>query len=102
MCSSDLPERGDVSVVSDHAALCAIYDRLKVKGYAQYVSFNKGLVKGLYYYTGMLFEAHIKGIRKTVASGGRYDELVARFGYDCPAVGYALQLNHLSAQGEPS
>ena len=56
---------------------------------------NKGLVSGLYYYTGTIFEIYSKKLNKVVASGGQYDQLCGQFGYDQPAVGFAINLNEL-------
>ncbi len=94
-----IPARGGVELVADYPQLCALYEGLKAKGYDQYVVFNKGLVKALDYYTGMLFEVAIPGFTRTVASGGRYDGLLGKFGFDCPSVGFAISVSDLK-QGE--
>lgn len=65
------------------------------------------MVRGLDYYTGMVFEWQYKGL--TLCAGGRYDNLVADLGgADCPAVGIAMgverliEASELSEQLEPS
>ncbi|MFT5171440.1 MAG: ATP phosphoribosyltransferase regulatory subunit, partial [Candidatus Marinamargulisbacteria bacterium] len=90
-----LPDRGGPKTIKGHKDLEAILKILKKENVDQYVSFNKGLVKGIYYYTGIIFEAYVEGNRNVVASGGRYDQLLAKFGHRTPAVGYALNLSHL-------
>ena len=52
-------------------------------------------IRNLGYYTGVSFEAMTPGIGTAVASGGRYDELVGRFGPPQPAVGVALGVDRL-------
>jgi histidyl-tRNA synthetase len=56
---------------------------------------DPGLVRGLDYYTGTIFEIKTKagelGAQNTVAGGGRYDRLVASLGgQNTPAIGFAL------------
>jgi ATP phosphoribosyltransferase regulatory subunit len=93
-----IPERGNQTIIQDHEDLVALYQALKEKGVDQYITFNKGLVKQIHYYTGLIFEASIKGIRKVVATGGRYDNLLSKFGYPNPAVGFAIDMTLLEAQ----
>ena len=61
-------------------------------GVAEYVSVDMGIVRGLAYYTGFVFEAfQIVGTGRALAGGGRYDNLVAKLGYqDMPAVGFGM------------
>ncbi|HUZ18854.1 MAG TPA: ATP phosphoribosyltransferase regulatory subunit [Spirochaetia bacterium] len=44
------------------------------------------------YYTGIAFRAFVEGQDSAVASGGRYDELLANFGFAAPSVGFSLLL----------
>lgn len=90
-----IPPVGGVEVVSDFPHLVAIHHILKQKGYDQYVTFNKGLIKQIDYYTGIIFECYVKGIGQPVGSGGRYDALLQHFGVDLPAVGFALNVDPL-------
>ncbi len=52
-------------------------------------------IRNLGYYTGVSFEAVTPGLGTAVASGGRYDDLVGRFGPPQPAVGVALGVDRL-------
>ncbi len=90
-----IPERGGVKLVKDHPELVKLYEILKSHKLDGYVNFNKGLVKDLNYYTGMIMECFVKGVRQMVGSGGQYNKLLGKFGFDCPAVGFALNLNIL-------
>jgi ATP phosphoribosyltransferase regulatory subunit len=47
------------------------------------------------YYTGAVFEVYAAGLGFTVANGGRYDNLLKRFGQDLPATGFAIYLERL-------
>ncbi len=51
-----------------------------------------GEVRGLGYYTGITFAGYAPGAGAAVAAGGRYDELLARFGRPDPAIGFAVDL----------
>ena len=90
-----IPERGDANIIQDHSHLQKVAQILEEKGLSQYVSYNKGLVKEIFYYTGLIFEAYVPGVREIVCSGGRYDQLLSGFGLDQPAVGFAINLSAL-------
>ncbi len=51
-----------------------------------------GEARGLGYYTGLTFAAYAPGAGSAVAAGGRYDELLARFGRPGAAIGFAVDL----------
>lgn len=65
---------------------------LTAMGLAEFVEVDFGVVRGLAYYTGFVFEAFDrKGELRAIAGGGRYDDLVAKLGGpDFPAVGFAI------------
>ncbi|MGE4169816.1 MAG: ATP phosphoribosyltransferase regulatory subunit [Candidatus Margulisiibacteriota bacterium] len=90
-----IPERGGVEVVQDYPELVVLHSALKAKGQDHYVHFNKSLIHHHDYYTGIVFEVYAKGVRRIIGKGGRYDNLIQQFGYDCPAVGFALNVNVL-------
>ena len=52
-----------------------------------------GEVRGLGYYTGTRFSAYAPGVGRAIAVGGRYDDLLARFGRAAPAAGFAVELD---------
>jgi ATP phosphoribosyltransferase regulatory subunit len=62
----------------------------------RHVVYDFGEVRGLDYYTGIQFEVFVAGAGAAVGAGGRYDDLVARFGRPLPAVGLALNLDALA------
>lgn len=58
------------------------------------VEVDMGEVRGLGYYTGITFAGYAPGAGSAVASGGRYDGLLARFGRPGPAIGFAVDLEY--------
>jgi ATP phosphoribosyltransferase regulatory subunit len=52
--------------------------------------------RDLAYYTGPVFQIHAAGPGRSIAAGGRYDGLCARFGRSRPAAGFAFGLDELS------
>lgn len=62
----------------------------------RHVVYDFGEVRGLDYYTGIHFEAFVAGAGTAVGAGGRYDDLMGRFGRPLPAVGLALDLDAIA------
>ncbi len=65
---------------------------IEAMGLAEFVAVDLGVVRGLAYYTGFVFEAFDrKGDLRALAGGGRYNDLVKKLGGpDLPAVGFAI------------
>ena len=63
-----------------------------------------GLARSLGYYTGAVFEVYDPALGVPLGGGGRYDELLGRFGRPLPAVGFALNVErlHIALMGEES
>jgi histidyl-tRNA synthetase len=60
------------------------------------ISFTPRLVRGLDYYTGVIFEVVADGMPGSIASGGRYDHLIAAMGGpDVPACGGSLGVERI-------
>lgn len=95
-------DRGDGPVRAAAENLSAIHELLAEKGMADRVIFDLGLVRELGYYTGAVFELYDPAVGFAVGGGGRYDELVGRFGRPLPACGVALDLErvHMAATAE--
>jgi ATP phosphoribosyltransferase regulatory subunit len=66
-------------------------------GVASQVSLDLGLTRSLEYYTGVVFEGYAPGVGSPIMGGGRYDHLLADFGGDQPATGFALEVERLLA-----
>jgi ATP phosphoribosyltransferase regulatory subunit len=62
---------------------------------AERVIFDLGLIRNIGYYTGAVFEVYDPAIGAPIGGGGRYDELLGRFGRSLPAVGFALNVDSL-------
>jgi histidyl-tRNA synthetase len=67
-------------------------EALESYGVADQCKLDLSIVRGLAYYTGLVFEAFdAEGELRALFGGGRYDELVGMFGnQDVPAVGFAF------------
>jgi histidyl-tRNA synthetase len=74
------------------AELRRLFDLLEPYGVADRVVFDASVVRGLAYYTGIVFEAHDRdGALRAVCGGGRYDRLLESLGgRSLPAVGFGF------------
>ncbi|MGH7850363.1 MAG: ATP phosphoribosyltransferase regulatory subunit [Thermodesulfobacteriota bacterium] len=52
-------------------------------------------IRGFNYYTGVTFEIVSRDIMAPLVRGGRYDELMGKYGYDSPATGFAIDVETL-------
>ncbi|WP_110928490.1 ATP phosphoribosyltransferase regulatory subunit [Bacillus massiliglaciei] len=76
--------------------------QLKEFGVDTHVSFDLTLVSHMSYYTGTLFEVYAGQVGSPIGNGGRYDNLLDKFGWDAPATGFAVRMDRLvEALGEP-
>ncbi len=73
-------------------ALQCLFGWIDIMGLSDYVKFDHTIVRGLAYYTGIVFEAlDCKGTLRSICGGGRYDHLIKKIGgVDMPAVGFAM------------
>ncbi len=99
---------GGEEVFEKAAALCpgerfaAILDSLKslwqtvtqIAG-KERVTVDLSMVHRTDYYTGMILRGYLSGYGEEILSGGRYDKLIAEFGYDVPATGFAVNVDAL-------
>jgi ATP phosphoribosyltransferase regulatory subunit len=69
---------------------------------AERLIFDLGLVRSLGYYTGAVFQVYDPALGVPIGGGGRYDDLLGRFGRPLPAVGFALTVErlHIALAGE--
>lgn len=70
-----------------------LYNILDAAGYGENIIIDLGIVHEIDYYTGLVIGGYVEGIGESVLSGGRYDNLIANFGRDLPAVGFAMNVN---------
>jgi len=72
--------------------LKAVFATLDLMGVGEYCVFDPSIVRGLAYYTGIVFEVHdIAGELRAICGGGRYDNLLRDFGGPAiPATGMGM------------
>jgi histidyl-tRNA synthetase len=71
-----------------------LLDSLRTRGLADFVRIDLGIVRGLAYYSGVVFEAFDRGGKlRALAGGGRYDNLIGHLSdgaVSLPAIGFAM------------
>jgi ATP phosphoribosyltransferase regulatory subunit len=92
--------RGGPEVLSRAAGvgaenLRAVHELLAERGVVDRVIFDLGLLRELGYYTGTIFEVLDPAVAFPLGGGGRYDELLGRFGEARPACGAGLDLQRV-------
>lgn len=90
----NLPLEGDLAAQAKARTedWSTLLRNLKAAGAGDFIQIDLGIVRGLAYYTGFVFEAfEASGEGRALAGGGRYDALVKKLGGpDIPAVGFAM------------
>ena len=90
----NLPLEGDLAEQAQKrlADWQALLSGLQSSGAGDFIQIDLGIVRGLAYYTGFVFEAfEASGEGRALAGGGRYDALVKKLGGpEMPAVGFAM------------
>jgi ATP phosphoribosyltransferase regulatory subunit len=77
------------------ASLSEVHRLLAAYGLADAIILDLGELRGFDYYSGVTFEGYAEGYGTEVCGGGRYDQLLARFGAASPATGFAFDVNRL-------
>jgi ATP phosphoribosyltransferase regulatory subunit len=77
----------------DH--LEAVVAGLAQAGMDRHVLVDLGEIRDLTYYTGIVFEVLVPDLGFELGGGGRYDDLVGRFGHPMRAVGFALDVERV-------
>lgn len=72
-----------------------LWSTIESLGLSESFKIDFGDVPRLDYYTGLTFKVYLAGVGVRVGAGGRYDNLIARFGPPEPAVGFVLDLDSL-------
>ncbi len=99
---------GDLSVLKDAkklvrdtpaeahlASLEEVTQKLVALGLGETLGVDLGEIRGAAYYTGVSFALFAPGPGEAVATGGRYDELLGRYGHPQPATGAGIDLENL-------
>ena len=93
----------DENITRQLEELRAIYrDACEICGSDGEITVDLGLVNKTDYYTGLIIKGYLQGHGEEVISGGRYDKLISEFGYDVPAVGFAVNVNGIAKVIEKS
>ena len=72
-----------------------VLEILDIHGVTDFLSIDLGETRGLDYHSGITFEGFVTGFGEPVCSGGRYDKLIGRYGFDAPATGFTFNLLNL-------
>lgn len=72
-----------------------LYRILSSYGLEKYITFDLGMLGKFQYYTGIIFKAYTYGSGTPIATGGRYDKLLAQFGKDAPSIGFGIYVDDL-------
>lgn len=94
-------ELGGEAMTKALERLAGTYEAAVERGIGDRLNLDLGLLRDLGYYTGAIVEVYDPALGHVIGGGGRYDELMGRFGRPLPAVGFALFLERLHiAQAE--
>lgn len=72
-----------------------IYRLLTLYGAEDHITFDLSMSGSYGYYTGVIFRAYTYGTGDAVVRGGRYDNLLGKFGKNTPSIGFAIILDEL-------
>ncbi len=86
---------GGSAVERASSRLTETYEGLRAAGIADRVQLDLGLLRDLDYYSGAILEVYDPALGHIIGGGGRYDELLGRFGRPMPAAGFALYLERV-------
>lgn len=86
---------GNPRSISAVERLKRVYELLKIYGVEKYISFDLAMVSKYHYYTGVIFSAYTYQAGSAIAKGGRYDNLLEKFGKPSPATGFVVIIDDL-------
>lgn len=91
---TDINKLNDYFDENDFIDFFQFFDLIKAYEINDWIQFDVSIVRGLSYYTGIVFEAFFKNIdlKRAICGGGRYDNLLESYGYPekVPCVGFGL------------
>ncbi|HVO54904.1 MAG TPA: ATP phosphoribosyltransferase regulatory subunit [Solirubrobacterales bacterium] len=86
---------GGAAVERATAQMQATLEALERRGAADRVQIDLGLLRDIGYYSGAIVEVYDPALGHILGGGGRYDNLMQRFGVNLPACGFALYLERV-------
>ncbi|MDD3403615.1 MAG: ATP phosphoribosyltransferase regulatory subunit [Hespellia sp.] len=72
-----------------------MYELLTLYGVQDHISFDLSMSGNYGYYTGIIFRAYTYGTGDAIVRGGRYDQLMEKFGKQTPSIGFAIIVDEL-------
>lgn len=72
-----------------------IYKLLQLYGVEDHITFDLSMSGSYGYYTGIIFRAYTYGTGDAVVRGGRYNNLLEKFGKKTPSIGFAIIVDEL-------
>src|SRR6185369_4319582 len=98
--STDVIQKASATVRNDRSRraldnLAKVVEILAIHGIRDELTIDLGEIRGLSYHTGVTFEGFVPAIGEPVCGGGRYDELMGRYGRSVPATGFAFNVLNL-------
>lgn len=94
--AKSLEEFADLAGVGESAEVAELrklFELAEDYGYGDWLQFDASVVRGLAYYTGVVFEGFDRaGVLRAICGGGRYDKLLTLYGSkkDVPCVGFGF------------
>ncbi|MDD3361012.1 MAG: ATP phosphoribosyltransferase regulatory subunit [Hespellia sp.] len=77
------------------AHLQKMHELLTLYGVEDHISFDLSMSGNYGYYTGIIFRAYTYGTGDAIVRGGRYDQLMEKFGKQTPSIGFAIIVDEL-------
>ena len=72
-----------------------LYKLLTLYGVEDHITFDLSMSGSYGYYTGIVFRAYTYGTGDAIVRGGRYDNLLGKFGENTPSIGFAIIIDEL-------
>ena len=88
---SDIPEAQNALTELEETIAC-----LDAAGHGDRVQIDFSVIHNMSYYNGLVFRGFVRGLSKSIISGGRYDALLSRMGKNSRAIGFAVYMDQLS------
>ncbi len=77
------------------AGLAATYEAIRARSIGRKLLIDLGMLREIGYYSGSTIEVYDEAVGDVIGGGGRYDDLMNRFGLDLPAAGFTLYIERI-------
>ncbi|MCB0869950.1 MAG: ATP phosphoribosyltransferase regulatory subunit [Solirubrobacterales bacterium] len=75
--------------------LTANFESISSRSIGRTVLLDLGMLREIGYYSGSTIEVYDEAVGDLIGGGGRYDDLMNRFGLDLPAAGFTLYIERI-------